>query len=147
MPRKQIPKAVADVTGRTKHNPKRHKDRKASIGAELGEAPVWMDENQEAAWEHIKMAVGWLCESDRLFVESMAVMYAQLMDPSLLKNASWFSTWKGMCSTAGCTPTDISKISAAQHARARAAAGDDDTKGSPHEKEEVKPAGKDRFFN
>lgn len=147
MPRPKTPLAKAELTGRTKKNPERFKDRKSNPAGQVEGPPEYFDEAHREAWELAKYAWPWVAVSDAFLLEAFCHMHVKMRDPTVEKNASFFSQYRSYCSAMGGTPSDISRLSAAQLSAASRKGAD-----APDGEDEVdaqipdKAQGADRFF-
>lgn len=114
MARPRTPKAKAEVTGRTKRDPKRFEERaEPRVSQLLGDPPEWFTEIQVKAWDQFKKELFWLDYSHRALLEIASAIRARLMLPSAdgqEVGVQALNLLRQCLGQMGATPADASKV-------------------------------------
>ena len=118
MSRPRMPDKVAEVIGAKDKNRGRFEGREGPAVADLGAAPVHLNEHQAECWELFRSEMPWLGYSDRTVVEMASRLRSQMMtSPEFGVNA--MAQLRLCISSMGGTPADRSKVTVPEK-------GDDD---------------------
>jgi hypothetical protein len=110
MARPRVPLIKAQITGRTKHDPQRFKDRtEPVVNSPLGAPPQWMTIDQKEAWNTFRTELSWLNKSHRSLVEIASTIRARVMSGADI-GVKALSLLRQCLGQMGATPTDSSKV-------------------------------------
>lgn len=116
MARPRIPKAKAELTGRTKHDKKRFDGRNEPIiNDELGAPFDWLTDTdtskQRQAWETIRREVPWLNSSHRILAAEAATVLGRMIAGQEV-GVQALNLLRQCLGQMGATPADASKAGA-----------------------------------
>ena len=109
MPRPKTPHQLAVITGRTLHDPGRHRGGKGPASPPLGNPSAWMTKAQKVAFRSIKKELFWLEEADRCLVEIAACLRARLQSGEEV-GVNALNSLRLCLSQMGATPADRGKV-------------------------------------
>lgn len=109
MPRPRTPAAKAEVSGRTKHDPKRFTGRNEPNAPPLGEPSQFLNEHGRKAWEAFRKECFWLNESHRAHVEIAAMIRGRLLAGES-PGVQVLNLLRQCLGQMGATPADASKV-------------------------------------
>jgi hypothetical protein len=110
MARPRVPLIKAQITGRTKHDPQRFKERTEPVAnGPLGEAPKWMQDPEREAWNVFRDELPWLNNSHRSLLEIASTLRARVMAGGEV-GVKALSLLRQCLGQLGATPTDSSKV-------------------------------------
>jgi hypothetical protein len=111
MARPRVPLLKAEITGRTKRNPGRFKDRREPpSGGPLGDPPRWVKTpSQIEAWHTLSAELPWLNRSHRAIVSlACEILGRQIAGEEVGVKA--LSLLRMILGQLGATPSDASKV-------------------------------------
>src|ERR1700722_4553750 len=111
MARPRVPLLKAEITGRTKRNPGRFKDRcEPPSAGPLGDPPLWFKTpSQVEAWHTLAAELPWLNRSHRTIVSlACEIMGRQIAGEEVGVKA--LSLLRMILGQLGATPSDASKV-------------------------------------
>lgn len=109
MPRPRTPSGKAEVTGRSRHDPGRFKNRQEPNTDLLGGPSDFLDEHGVKAWEAFKKECFWLKESHRAFVEVASTIRGRLLKGENV-GVQALNLLRLCLGQMGATPADASKV-------------------------------------
>ena len=111
MPRKRLPKSIADATGASLKNPARYRRPVAGRlrGDDLGPAPKHLSPNEATIWAAFRAEMPWLRESDRVITEIATKLRTRLEYDGEL-GVKGINLLRLCLASMGGTPVDRSKI-------------------------------------
>ena len=112
MARPRVPKAKAEVTGRTKENPGRFDGRNEPAVAEgVGEPFEWLTDNAKQAWRDLADEIPWLNKSHRSLLGIAANIRGRMMSNEDV-GVQAMNLLRQALGQMGATPADASKAGA-----------------------------------
>ena len=127
MGRPRTPTNVLDMRGAFAKNPKRAKEREnePDAGGEVGEPPEHLTDVEKAVWLEVLelTAPGVVGKSDRLALEMLACMIAQIREAHWMVPAAVLTRCETLMGKFGMTPADRSKVGAPKKDKANPFAG------------------------
>ncbi len=104
----RTPFEIAQVTGRTAHDPQRYRERSNPSVEPLGPATLDLSPCEQQCFEYFRTQFHWLAETDRTLVEMASKLRVLLLANKI--NASQANLLKQCLGLMGGTPSDRSKM-------------------------------------